>query len=102
MGFLHSGTTSIPEIVQSIREVWQGRGIAGGEFTLTSGAASTTVAAPNCGEGNRVLLTPRTANAAAALANVYIPAATVTRGEFVVHHSNNAQTDRTFGYECRG
>ena len=102
MGFLHSGTLNIPEIVQAIRELWQGRSLAGGEFTIAAGATSTTVAAPNCGEGNRILLTPRTANAAAALANVYIPAATVTRGEFVVRHANNAQTDRTFGYECRG
>lgn len=102
MGFIHQGETSLIEIVRSIRELWQGRTISGGEFTLAAGAASTVVQAPNCGEGNRVFLIPRTAHAAAALATTYIDPASVLRGEFTVTHANNAQTDRTFGYECRG
>lgn len=102
MGFLHKGATSLPDIVQSIRELWQGRTLAGGELTLTASATSTTVTAPNCGDGNRVFLTPRTANAAAALTTTYIPAADVTRGQFIVRHASAGTTDRTFGYECRG
>lgn len=102
MGFLHQGETNLTDIVRSIRELWQGRTLSGGEFTLTANAASTVVQAPNCGEGNRVFLIPRTAHAAAALATTYIDPDDVVRGQFTVQHANNSQTDRDFGYECRG
>ena len=102
MPFPHLGETEIGRIVQSIRELWQGRSMAVGELTLAAGAALTVVSSPNCGAGARVFLAPRTANAAAALATTYIPVADVVKGAFTVRHANNAQVDKTFGYEVRG
>jgi hypothetical protein len=47
-----------------------------------------------------ILLSPTTANAAAALATTYVSA--VTQGSFTLTHANNAQTDKTFGYVALG
>jgi hypothetical protein len=47
-----------------------------------------------------VLIVPKTANAAAALSTTFISA--VNNGSFTVTHAASSQTDRTFGYECRG
>ena len=102
MPFPHAGEKEVSRIVQSIRELWQGRSLAVGEVTLAAGAALTVVASPNCGAGARVFLSPRTANAAAALATTYIPVADVDQGTFTIRHANNAQVDKTFGYEARG
>jgi hypothetical protein len=43
-----------------------------------------------------VLLMPKTANAAAALASTYVTA--TAPGTFTLTHANTASTDRTFGY----
>lgn len=94
--------TRIGEIVRAIRELFQGRSHAVGEFTLTALATSTVVTATNCGEGSRIALTPRTANAAGALATTYIPAAAVIAGQFTVTHANTAAVDKTFGYALHG
>lgn len=94
--------TSLPKIVEAIRDLFAGRSNAVGELTLTPNSATTTVNAMNCGPGSRIFLTPRTANAAAALANVRIAAATTVEGQFVITHANNAQTDREFGYAIQG
>lgn len=94
--------TSLPKIVQSVRDLFAGRSNAIGEFTVTANQATTTVLAPNCGPSSVPNLIPRTANAAAGLTATYIPAATVTEGQFVVHHANNAQVDRTYGYTFQG
>jgi hypothetical protein len=85
---------------QAIRELVDGRHNAFGEFTLTPGAATTLVEHPNCGLDSIPLWSPKTANAAAALATMYY--SNVTRGSFVVHHANNAQVDRTFGLTVTG
>lgn len=87
-------------IIQSIRDLFQGRSLAEGTCTLTASTTTTVVTAPNCGLDSRIFLSPRTANAAAALGTTYISA--VTRGAFTVTHANNAQTDRTFDYAIRG
>lgn len=78
----------------------QGRSNAIGEVTLTANAASTVVTSMTCGADSEVFLTPKTANAAAALATTYI--ATVAAGSFTITHANNSQTDKTFGYVCLG
>lgn len=87
------------KIVSAIQELTQGRSNATGSFTITASATSTVVAAPNCAAGSVVLISPRTANAAAALATTYMAA---SNGSFTVTHANNAQTDRTFGFVCLG
>jgi hypothetical protein len=98
----HRSETRPAVIVQAVIDLFRGRSSAMGDFTLEANAATTTVAAPNCGPESRPLLLPRTSNAAAAVTSTYIPAATVTEGQFIVHHANNAQTDRTFGYALVG
>ena len=69
-------------------------------MTLTPGATSTVVLAPNCAPQCEVLIFQKTANAAAALATTFTAA--VGTGSFTLSHANNAQTDRTFSYLCIG
>jgi hypothetical protein len=88
------------KINRAIQQLEQGRLNVTGTCTLAAGATTTTVKAPNCGAGSQVLLTAKTANAAAALGAVYISA--VANGAFTITHPSNAQTDRTFGYACLG
>jgi hypothetical protein len=97
-----SSEKDVTQIVRAIRDLFFGRSNAMGEFTLTAGATSTTVAAINCGEQSVISLTPRTANAAGALATTYITAANTTPGQFIVTHANIGTTDRTFAYSIRG
>lgn len=87
-------------IVTAIFQLAAGRSNATGVATLTPGAASTVVSFDNCSEESQVFLSPKTANAASALANAYI--STVGNGSFTIAHANNAQTDRTFGFVCLG
>lgn len=68
--------------------------------TLTAAATTTVVTHPNMGLQSTVLLSPRTANAAAALATTYVSAK--ARGSFTLTHANNAQIDRTFDYTVTG
>ena len=88
----------IKRIVQSTREAIEGRHHAFGTVTLTPNAALTVVAHPNCGLDSVVLLSPRTANAAAAIPTTWVSA--VDRGGFTLSHANNAQVDKTFDYTC--
>ncbi|MDO9381834.1 MAG: hypothetical protein Q7T86_03130 [Hyphomicrobiaceae bacterium] len=94
--------TNISKVVAGVRDLFFGRSAAVNELTLGASATTTTVLATNCGPDSRIALTPRTANAAAALGTTYIPKATTVEGQFVIHHANNAQTDRTFGYAIIG
>jgi hypothetical protein len=94
--------TNIPRIVQSIRDLFQGRSNATGEFTLDTGVTSTAVTAINCGLGSNITLRPKTANAASALATTYIADADISRGSFTVTHASTANTDVTFGYSIQG
>ena len=88
------------KLVTAINQLAQGRSNAAGACTLAANAASTSVSAQNCGAGSVVLLSPRSAHAAAEIAagTCYISA--VANGAFTIAHANNAQTDRTFGYVC--
>ena len=88
-------------IVTAVRQLMEGRSNASGVFTLAvAPATSTVVAAPNCGAGSVVVLSPRTANAAAAVAGTFVSAAAA--GSFTVQHASSAQSDRTFGYVALG
>ena len=100
--FIASSERDITRMVLAIRDLFMGRSNAIGEFTLTAGATSTTVTATNCGEQSVISITPRTANAAGAVATTYIPAATTTPGQFIVIHANTGTTDRTFAYSIQG
>jgi hypothetical protein len=85
---------------QAINELFQGRSNAVGTVTLTANQATTVVVADNCGDESQVFLSPKTANAAAALATTYITS--IGNGTFTITHANNAQTDRTYGYIAIG
>jgi hypothetical protein len=92
--------TDQTKINRAIQQLEQGRLNAGGTFTLRTGNTTTTVTAPNCGAKSQVLLSAKTANAAAALATSYVSA--VGNGSFTVTHLSSAQSDRTFGFACLG
>ncbi len=98
----HSGETDPRKLAAAVRALCEGRSNAAGSFTLAAGAGTTTVSAPTCGAGSKILFAPETANAAAALATTYVLAGNVSAGQFVVSHASNGQTDRTFAYEVRG
>lgn len=98
--------TNIWRIVQAIIQLMQGRSNAVGEVTLRANQTTTVVtktvhrAAVNVGADSEVFLTPRTANAAAALATTWVSA--VGQGTFTITHASNAQIDKLFGFEARG
>ena len=95
---------NIADHAQAINEMQKGKLHNTGTFTLTASASSTTVTNPNCSPGAIVKWSPQTLHAAQedAGGTMYVPAATVTFGSFVVQHANNAQADRTFGYTITG
>lgn len=90
------------ELAFAFRQVIEGRNNCSGSFSLTASATSTTVntqGARNCSPTAEVILTPKTANAAAAYATTYPTAGT---NQFTVTHANAATTDRTFSYVISG
>lgn len=98
--------TNLWRVVQAIIQLMQGRSNAVGEVTLRANQTTTVVtkavhrAAVNVSTDSEVFLTPRTANAAAALTNVFV--SSVGQGTFTLTHSSVASTDRTYGFEARG
>lgn len=87
-------------IVQAIRQLIQGRSDATLRVTLTPSATTTVVTAINCSKDSEVFLSPKTANAAVAVATTYV--SSVGQGTFTLTHANSAQVDRTFGVVCLG
>lgn len=69
-------------------------------FTLAANVATTTLSDVNIGGPSFIEFMPMTANAAAERATLYYD--TPLKGSVVVHHANNAQTDRTFTYVVLG
>jgi len=86
----------------AIKQLGEGRSNAVGVVTLRASQTTTTVSAPNCGAGNVVLMFPATANAAAIVAATYVLASNVTKGQFIVTHTSNANTDKTFYWIALG
>lgn len=89
-------------IVRAIRDLFEGRSNATGQFTMTLNSATTTVTATNCGLESKIALTPRHANAATEFGagTWYISA--VSQGSFVVTHINSATANRIFDYVIQG
>lgn len=98
--------TSIFKIVQVLIGVLVGRSNSVGQVTLRANQTTTTVtkavdpAAVNVSLGQEIFLSPRTANAAAAVATTFV--SVVGQGTFTLTHANNAQVDKLFGFEARG
>ncbi len=95
-----SDERDIRKVIFALNETTRGRSNATSTVTLTASATTTTATAVNCAEGSQVFLSPKTANAAGALATTYI--STIANGSFTITHANNSQTDRIFGYVCLG
>lgn len=81
----------------AVRDLATGGTNAGGSVTLAPGAASTPVDDMLCTDGALVLLSPRSASAAAA--SVWVQS--TAKGTFTLGHDQSAATDRTFDYEIR-
>jgi hypothetical protein len=90
----------VVDLVNAIYLLAQGGSNSVGTVTLTESATTTTVSNAYMSPTSKVILSPTTANAAAAIGGTYV--STKSKGEFVLTHANNAQSDRTFDYEIRG
>lgn len=97
-----AGEKNLDRYQFAIKQLGEGRSNAVGVATLRASHTTTTVDAPNCGAGNVVFLFPATANAAAIVASTYVPEANVTKGQFVITHPSNANTDKTFYWVALG
>lgn len=71
-----------------------------GIVTLAVGQLATTVADPRADANSAVLLTPLTANAAAALATTHVSAR--AKRSFTLAHASAGTVDRTFIYSILG
>ena len=95
-------------IITAIRELIQGRNNAtntiatGDPITLDVSVAVTTVSSPQFNGNGTPVLVPRTATAAAEIANGTLYISDVRPGEFDVTHANSAVADRTFDYSFLG
>ena len=92
--------TNVRKIVSSINRLSEGRSDAYGSVTQTANTTTTTVTNQWASENSTIALSPKTANAAAALATTYI--STKSNGSFIITHANNAQVDKTFDYALIG
>jgi hypothetical protein len=88
------------QIANAVNELLKGRANNVGSVTLTANVTTTTTTDTRIKTQMKVFLSPKTANAAAALANVYVSA--VADGSFTLTHANAATTDRTFDYVFHG
>jgi hypothetical protein len=88
------------QIDVTINEMLKGRANNVGEVTLTANATTSTISDIRIKQTMTAVLIPRTANAAAAMTNVYISA--VADGSITLTHSNTATVDRTFDYLLHG
>ena len=85
---------------RTINEMLKGRANNVGEVTLDANVTTTTLSDIRIKQTMTAVLIPRTANAAAAMTNVYISA--VADGSITLTHSNTATVDRTFDYVLHG
>jgi hypothetical protein len=82
----------------SIKQLAEGQNVVTGTVTLRASNTTTTVSKAEIPPGGQPFLSPRTANAAAEIGNGTMSIAEATKGQFVITHANNGQTDRTFGW----
>lgn len=85
-------------LTDAINLLQEGRSNAVGTVTLTANATSTVVTDNKFESEMVVVLQPKTANAAAAVATTYIADSDKTKGSFTITHANAATVDRTFAY----
>ena len=87
-------------LARAINGLLQGKMNAVTTVTLTANSATTTLTDDRITPKSFIGFMPTTANAAAALANLYVSNRMSTNGTVIgnatLTHANNAQTDRTF------
>lgn len=88
-------------IARAVNNMMQGKINAIGTVTLTAGSATTIYSDPRISSNSYLGFMPTTANAAAALAGLYVSAtqsatSTESAGTATLNHANNAQVDRSF------
>lgn len=88
------------QIAIVLNNVLQGRTNNTGTLTITANVATTTLNDSRIGPNSAIVLMPTTANAAAALTNIYFTG--FGDSTCTVNHANNAQTDRVFNYAVIG
>lgn len=88
------------QIATTTNELLKGRANNVGAITLTPSVTTTTISDIRIKQTMTAVLIPRTANAAAAMTNVYISA--VADGSITLTHSSTATVDRTFDYILHG
>lgn len=81
----------------AIRDLATGGTNAGGDVTLAANATRTTVTDKLCTPNTMVVLSPRTADAAA----MQVWTASTENGQFTLGHAASASTDLLFHYELR-
>ncbi len=87
-------------LFRTLEGIMEGRTRNYGTFTLTANVTTTTVLDARFETHQSLVWGPTTANAAAAMTNVYV--STKNAGSFVLTHSNTATSDRTFNYVIVG
>lgn len=83
----------------TINLLLNGKRNAVGVLMLDPGSETTELRDPRITEASVIALAPRTAAAAAAQATTYVIS---TLGVATVHHANEANSDRVFGYTITG
>lgn len=68
--------------------------------TLAANAATTTLTDPRLGAFSVITFMAQTANAAAVAASIYVTGQ--AKGAATIHHTNDANTDKTFGIAIHG
>lgn len=87
------------DIAQWAQWINQGHLANVGKVTLAAGTTTTTVTDARVSVNSAIMLSPRTANAAAAKPTMLISG---TDGAFTITHANDASLDRTFDYALLG
>jgi hypothetical protein len=91
-------TPNEQRIIETLNQAILGNTNNTATVTLTANAASTTVSNSRIGANSYIEFMPTTANAATEKAAGSMYVSSRSKGEFVITHANNAQTDRTFTY----
>jgi hypothetical protein len=97
-GSLGAVVSWLRKVYEAVNNLMRGKMNCTGTKSLGAGAATTTLSDQLIGGSSVVLLQPITANAAAELGNGTLYFDPPAAGSVVIHHANNAQTDRTFNY----
>lgn len=91
---LHDTKEHLRKIAVICNSSQQGKLNAVSQVTLAANTATTTITDSRLGVNSFVGFMPKTAHSATELATMYVD--TQNTGSAVIHHANNAQTDRSF------